>query len=98
MDTLPSDVTFKFHFFSNMQLLVITLVVLAQSVNAFWDAGHMLVGQVAKSYLEPLHYGALEALLQRWDEQFPNTGDLATVWRLFRILNHFARLRFGLIF
>ncbi|GMF10009.1 unnamed protein product [Phytophthora lilii] len=48
----------------------------------WWDNGHMLVGEVAKQLLDDADVTTIESVLSRWDEDFPNTGEITTtaVW------------------
>lgn len=59
-------------------MLAVISCLLFSSAAAFWDAGHMLIGEVAVQYMEPQDVEALRALLSKWDDEFPNTGEITT--------------------
>eukprot|EP00644_Phytophthora_capsici_P004596 jgi/Phyca11/111086/e_gw1.19.262.1 len=42
----------------------------------------MLVGEVAKQLMDPVDVTTIESILSKWDEDFPNTGEITTtaVW------------------
>jgi len=52
------------------------------TTQAWWDNGHMLVGEVATQLLDAADVATIESILSRWDEDFPNTGEITTtaVW------------------
>ena len=54
----------------------------AHAVIAFWDGGHMLVGQVAMEYMESSDIQVIHPLLSHWEQDFPNMNEIptATVW------------------
>ncbi|KAL4157868.1 hypothetical protein PRNP1_003650 [Phytophthora ramorum] len=52
------------------------------ATQGWWDNGHMLVGEVAAQLLSSVDVSTIESILSRWDDDFPNTGEIATsaVW------------------
>ncbi|KAG6614730.1 uncharacterized protein IUM83_04227 [Phytophthora cinnamomi] len=52
------------------------------TTHAWWDNGHMLVGEVATQLMTLSDVATIESILSRWDEDFPNTGEITTsaVW------------------
>ncbi|KAF4039738.1 S1/P1 Nuclease [Phytophthora infestans] len=52
------------------------------TTQGWWDNGHMLVGEMAKQLLDEADVTTIESILSRWDEDFPNTGEITTtaVW------------------
>ncbi|ETI46078.1 hypothetical protein F442_09432 [Phytophthora nicotianae P10297] len=56
--------------------------VLLPTTQGWWDNGHMLVGEVAKQLMDKADVTTIESILSRWDEDFPNTGEITTtaVW------------------
>ncbi|GMF10008.1 unnamed protein product [Phytophthora lilii] len=52
------------------------------SALGWWDNGHMLVGEVATQLMDSADVKTIESMLSSWDEDFPNTGEIATtaVW------------------
>lgn len=62
-----------------MTTLVLVLLCTATLSNAWTQYGHLLVGEIARSYMTANEVSIIERLLQRWDADFPGTSDLATV-------------------
>ncbi|KAE9019356.1 hypothetical protein PR003_g12657 [Phytophthora rubi] len=52
------------------------------STLGWWDNGHMLVGEAATQLMNSADVATIESVLSRWDEDFPNTGEITTaaVW------------------
>ncbi|KAG3120213.1 hypothetical protein PI124_g385 [Phytophthora idaei] len=52
------------------------------TTQGWWDNGHMLVGEVTKQLMDEADVTTIESILSRWDEDFPNTGEITTtaVW------------------
>lgn len=52
------------------------------SAHAWWDNGHMMVGEVASQLMDPVDVKTLESVLAHWDEDFPNTSEIASaaIW------------------
>jgi hypothetical protein len=52
------------------------------TAQGWWDNGHMLVGEVATQLMDAADVATIESLLSKWDEDFPNTGEITTtaVW------------------
>ncbi|KAK1945564.1 Endonuclease 2 [Phytophthora citrophthora] len=52
------------------------------NTQGWWDNGHMLVGEVAKQLMDETDVTTIESILSKWDEDFPNTGEITTtaVW------------------
>ncbi|CAK4658390.1 hypothetical protein LEN26_013562 [Aphanomyces euteiches] len=55
---------------------------LVVDVAAWWDNGHMLVGEVATQRMQPADVETIQLLLRQWDSDFPNTGEITTasIW------------------
>ncbi|KAF0716546.1 Aste57867_2794 [Aphanomyces stellatus] len=51
-------------------------------IMAWWDSGHMLVGQIASQCMNASDVETLHLVLRQWDTDFPNTGDITTaaIW------------------
>lgn len=54
----------------------------ANTALAFWDNGHMLVGEVASQLMTAADRTTIETVLHKWDEDFPNTNKISTaaIW------------------
>ncbi|OQR81319.1 hypothetical protein ACHHYP_16502 [Achlya hypogyna] len=67
-----------------MKTTFTTLAVLAaaSTTDAFWDAGHETVGEIATQLMAKEDVKTLNDVLGRWDTQFPFTGEIttATMW------------------
>ncbi|KAK1945561.1 Endonuclease 1 [Phytophthora citrophthora] len=52
------------------------------TTQGWWDNGHMLVGEVATQLMDPVDVTTIESILSKWDEDFPNTGEITTsaIW------------------
>lgn len=52
------------------------------TAHGWWDNGHMLVGEVATQLTAPADVATIESILSKWDEDFPNTGEITTsaIW------------------
>ncbi|KAJ8571827.1 hypothetical protein ON010_g5005 [Phytophthora cinnamomi] len=48
------------------------------STHAWWDNGHMLVGEVATQLMDSTDVATIESILKQWDEDFPNNGREST--------------------
>ncbi|ETV68514.1 hypothetical protein H257_15512 [Aphanomyces astaci] len=61
---------------------LVLLAAAAQSVHGWWDNGHMLVSEIATQSLAPSDVTTLNALLSKYDRDFPNTGTVTTasIW------------------
>ncbi|DBA04250.1 TPA: hypothetical protein N0F65_009485 [Lagenidium giganteum] len=55
---------------------------MAPTAHAWWDNGHMLVGQVASELMDKADVATIEQVLDSWEKDFPNTNKIATaaVW------------------
>ncbi|EQC32847.1 hypothetical protein SDRG_09382 [Saprolegnia diclina VS20] len=54
----------------------------AAPVLAWWDGGHMLTAEIAAQLMTTDDVAVLQSVLHKWDDDFPNTGDVATavIW------------------
>jgi hypothetical protein len=54
----------------------------AAPVQAWWDNGHMLVGEVASQLMAPEDVQTIEKALSYWERDFPNTNKISTaaIW------------------
>lgn len=54
----------------------------ASPVQAWWDNGHMLVGEVASMLMDKGDVATIENVLSAWNADFPNTAQIATaaIW------------------
>ncbi|KAF0709430.1 hypothetical protein As57867_005889, partial [Aphanomyces stellatus] len=63
-----------------MKVAFTSAVVLAaaatSSVQAFWDNGHQMVGEIASQLLDPKDLATINSLLQDWEEAYPNTAEV----------------------
>lgn len=52
------------------------------SAQAWWDNGHMLVGEIASQLLCENDRQTIETVLNRWESDFPNTNTITTtsIW------------------
>jgi len=50
--------------------------------SAWWDNGHMMVGQVATLVMNESDVETINQVLSKWDDDFPNTGEITTaaIW------------------
>ncbi|KAF0689990.1 hypothetical protein As57867_018518, partial [Aphanomyces stellatus] len=61
---------------------VVLAAAATSSVQAFWDNGHQMVGEIASQLLDPKDLATINSLLQDWEEAYPNTAEVttATIW------------------
>lgn len=59
-----------------------TVALQANTALAFWDNGHMLVGEVASQLMATADRKTVEKVLDKWDDDFPNTSKISTaaIW------------------
>ncbi|KAH7484256.1 hypothetical protein KRP22_005420 [Phytophthora ramorum] len=52
------------------------------TTRGWWDNGHLLVGEVATQLLDSADVATIESVLSKWEEDFPNTGEITTsaIW------------------
>ncbi|KAF0687465.1 Aste57867_20802 [Aphanomyces stellatus] len=60
----------------------IVLAAAVGSTQAFWDNGHMLVGEIATQHMDDEDVGTIHALLDYQEKDFPNTNTVTTaaIW------------------
>lgn len=58
------------------------LAVNAPQTAAWWDNGHMLVGEVAVQMMDPKDVETIQSVLSDWEQDFPNTNTIptASIW------------------
>ncbi|EGZ16997.1 hypothetical protein PHYSODRAFT_331034 [Phytophthora sojae] len=61
---------------------ITALVGFLPSTLGWWDNGHMLVAEVVTQLMNSADVATIESILSRWNEDFPNTGEITTsaVW------------------
>lgn len=52
------------------------------TVQGFWDNGHMLVGEIASQLMTSADRSTIQRVLSKWEDDFPNTNTIATaaIW------------------
>ncbi|KAG7398872.1 hypothetical protein PHYBOEH_010196 [Phytophthora boehmeriae] len=55
---------------------------LLPTASAWWDNGHMLVGEVAAQLMDAADVTTIQSVLSKWEDDFPNTAEIATaaIW------------------
>jgi hypothetical protein len=63
-------------------VIAASIAVAASPAQAWWDNGHMLVGEIASQLLTAKDRSTLETVLADWDRSFPNTKTISTaaIW------------------
>ncbi|DAZ94246.1 TPA: hypothetical protein N0F65_004958 [Lagenidium giganteum] len=63
-------------------LTTVATALWSSPVTAWWDNGHMLVGQVATQLMAPKDVATIESVLSKWEADFPNTNTITTaaIW------------------
>ncbi|RHY14704.1 hypothetical protein DYB38_012523 [Aphanomyces astaci] len=61
---------------------VLSVLATVVSVQAWWDNGHQLVGEVATQLLAKEDVATIQSVLGTWNDDYPNTGEIttATIW------------------
>ncbi|RHY31985.1 hypothetical protein DYB32_002966 [Aphanomyces invadans] len=61
---------------------ILSAYVAIASVHAWWDQGHLLVGEVATQVMAKEDVATVQSILGTWNGDYPNTGEIttATIW------------------
>jgi hypothetical protein len=68
--------------FMGVAVAIVLGIAQVPSCYGWWDNGHMLIGEVANQLLAPEDRASIQAVLQKWEADFPNTSSIATaaIW------------------
>ncbi|KAF1329411.1 hypothetical protein FI667_g6036, partial [Globisporangium splendens] len=63
-------------------VIAVAAAAAVNTVDAFWDNGHMLVGEIASQLLTSPDRSTIQYVLNKWEDDFPNTNTTATaaIW------------------